>query len=118
MLENYYIKIDNDKRTDIINELRKDESWTYSVISDFKKGNYSIIMLSEEFIPDEKFLTMLKENNLQAKKSVFCHIYFGDGSGNHTLGKNCILERDAIRIKNELETNEKVLTVSPSYIET
>jgi hypothetical protein len=114
MPENYYIKVDNIKKMDIINELGKNKN----LISFFeiKKENYSIIMLSEGFIPDESFLTMLKEKNLQVKKSVFCYVHFGDGSGNFVLGKNCILESDAIRIKNALETNESVLTVSPDYI--
>lgn len=48
--------------------------------------------------------------------SVYCYIHFGDGSGNYILGKNCILERDAVRIKNELEKNEKVLTVGFDYL--
>lgn len=101
----YYIKADEDK----INELRKDENWT-SVV-EIKKGNYNIIMLSEEFVPDENVLAMLEKNNLQLKKAVVCYIQFGDGSAPWVVGENCILERDAIRIKNELETNEKVLIV-------
>jgi hypothetical protein len=59
---------------------------------------------------------MLKKDNIQVKKSVFSYIQFGDGSGNYILGKNSLLERDALRIKNELEMNEKVLTVSLEYI--
>ncbi|BBL66484.1 hypothetical protein MmazTMA_34610 [Methanosarcina mazei] len=51
----YYIKVDEDK----IYELRKDENWTSAV--EIKKGNYNIIMLSEEFVPDENFLTMLEK---------------------------------------------------------
>ncbi len=76
-----------------------------------KKEIITITMLSEEFIPDENFLTMLEKNNLQLKKGVVCYIRFGDGPHDWVLGKNCILEKDAIRIKNELETNEKVLIV-------
>ncbi len=107
----YYIKVDEDK----INELRKDENWT-SVV-EIKKGNYNIIMLSEEFVPDENFLTMLEKNNLQLKKAVVCYIQLGDGSTDWVVGENCILERDAIRIENELETNEKVLIVGLDDIE-
>jgi len=107
----YYIKVDEDK----INELRKDENWT-SVV-ELKKGNYNITMLSEEFVPDENFLTMLEKNNLQLKKGVVCYIRFGDGPHDWVVGKNCILEKDAIRIKNELETNEKVLIVGLDDIE-
>ena len=32
------------------------------------------------------------------------------------LGKNCITEKDANRITNELEMNENVLIVMPEYI--
>ena len=48
---------------------------------------------------------MLEKNGLQVKKSVYCDVIFRDGS------KNWIWEIDALRIKNELERNEKVLTV-------
>jgi hypothetical protein len=107
----YYIKVDNDK----INELKKDENWTSEV--EIKKGNYNIIMLSEEFTPDENFLTMLEKNNLQLKKTIEYNIRFGDGSQNWVVGKNCVLEKDAIEMKNKLETNEKVLIVKLNYIE-
>ncbi|AKB20633.1 UPF0228 family protein [Methanosarcina sp. WH1] len=107
----YYIKVDEDK----INELRKDENWT-SVV-ELKKGNYNIIMLSEEFVPDENFLTMLEKYNLQLKKAVVCYIHFGNGSPDWVVGTNCVLEKDAIRIKNELETNEKVLIIGLDDIE-
>ncbi|MHC1756694.1 MAG: UPF0228 family protein [Methanosarcina sp.] len=107
----YYIKVDEDK----INELRKYENWTSLI--ELKKGNYNIIMLSEEFVPDESFLTMLEKNNLQLKKAVVCYIHFGDGPQNWVVGKNCVLEKDAIRIKSELETNKKVLIVGLDDIE-
>ncbi|KKH45375.1 UPF0228 family protein [Methanosarcina sp. 1.H.A.2.2] len=107
----YYVKVDEYK----INELRKDENWTSLV--EIKKGNYNIIMLSAEFVPDENFLTILEKNNLQLKKAVVCYIHFGDGSPGWIVGKNCVLEKDAIKIKNELETNEKILTVGLGYID-
>ncbi len=107
----YYIKVDEDK----IKELRKDENWTSEI--ELKKGNYNITMLSAEFVPDENFLTMLEKNNLQLKKAVVCYIRFGDGTQDWVVGKNCVLEKGAIRIKNELETNEKVLIVGLDDIE-
>ncbi|WP_048066446.1 UPF0228 family protein [Methanosarcina acetivorans] len=107
----YYVKVDEDK----INELRKNENLISEI--ELKKGNYNIIILSEEFVPDENFLTILEKNNLQLKKVVVCYIHFGDGPADWVVGKNCILERDAIRIKNELETNEKVLIVGLDDIE-
>jgi len=39
--------------------LRKDENWT-SVV-ELKKGNYNIIMLSAEFVPNENLLTILEK---------------------------------------------------------
>ncbi|WP_200895925.1 UPF0228 family protein, partial [Methanosarcina sp. 2.H.T.1A.3] len=45
------------------------------------------------------------------------YIHFGVGPADWVVGKNCILEKDAIRIKNELETNEKILTVGLGYID-
>lgn len=53
-----------------------------------------------------------RNDNVQMGKFIICYIHFGDGSGNYVVGKNCILERDAIRIKNKLEMNDKVLKVS------
>lgn len=109
MLKRDYITVDQDKKMDIMNELRKDENFTY--YTEIKKGNYSIIMLPEKFIPDKKLLTTLEKNNLQLKKSINCYIHLGDES------KYWIPERDALRIKEELEKNEKVLTVGFDYIE-
>lgn len=109
VLKRDYINVGQDKRTDIMNELRKDENFTYH--TEIKKGNYSIIMLPEKFIPNNRSLTTLEKNNLQLKKSINCYIHLGDES------KYWIPERDALRIKKELEKNEKVLTVGFDYIE-
>jgi hypothetical protein len=59
MLKRDYITVDQDKKTDIMNELRKDENFTYH--TEIKKGNYSIIMLPEEFIPDKNHLQHWKK---------------------------------------------------------
>ncbi len=109
MLKRYYVIIDQDKRTDIINELRKDENC--SSYSEIKKGNYSLIMLPEEFIPDEELLAMLEKNSLQLKKSLLCYIHLRDES------KYWIPDKDAVRIKDELEKNKKILIVIPDYNE-
>ena len=53
----------------------------------------------------------MKRNNLQVKMSVMCYISFGDEP------KNWIPESDAVRIRNELETNETVLNIFPDYLE-
>jgi hypothetical protein len=56
--------------------------------------------------------TDFRDDNVQIGKPIVCYVRFGDGSGNYVVEKNCILERDAIKIKNELEKNDKVLKVS------
>ena len=53
---------------------------------------------------------MLYKYDLQLKKFVWCVICFRDGS------KNWIPEKDAIRIKNELENNENIFTVRLDYL--
>jgi hypothetical protein len=108
MLKRDYITVDQDKKMDIMNELRKDENFTYH--TEIKKGNYSIIILPEEYIPNEEFLTTLEKKNLQLKRSLLCYIHLGDES------KYWIPEEDAVRIKNELETNGKVLIVGFDYL--
>lgn len=115
MADKYYIKVDEDKRK----ELNKEENWNDPVFPEIpeprfpeiKKGNYYYILVSEEGLEDESFLKVMEKYNLQIKKFVWCYLYLGDES------KNWILEREAIIIKNELEMDEKVLTVNPDYIE-
>jgi hypothetical protein len=92
-----------DKRTEILNQLKKDENLSSEV--EITKGNYSIIMLPENFIPDEKFLTILRKNKLPLNESIQCSVRIGDGS------TTWISENNGIRIKNELEKNENVLQV-------
>jgi hypothetical protein len=56
--------------------------------------------------------TKFKNDNVQVGKSIICYIRFGDGSGNGAI----VTEKDAIRIKNELKKNKKVLTISFDHI--
>ena len=108
--QKYYIKVYKNNLSDLVGDgLRKDGNWTYDGTYDtasyyFIKGNYCIIPVTEEAITDKKFLAILKKNNLQVKTFIWCDISYG---------KNFILEKDAVRIKNELKTNEKVWTVIP-----
>ena len=104
--DKYYVSVHKDKIMDIRNELKKEENWTAPVFPDIKKGNYYMITVTEQALQDKNFLAMLEKNGLQVKKSVYCDVIFRDGS------KNWIWEIDALRIKNELERNEKVLTVT------
>ena len=117
MPKRYYITVDQNKRKDIEDELRKKENWTDPVFPNFKKGNNYIITVTEQAIEDKSFLELMEKNNLQVKSSFLCYIHFGDGSNNWSDPKNWIMGKDAIRIKNDLETNEKVLLVIPDYIE-
>lgn len=114
----YYIKVYKDDLPDVVRDgLRKDENWTDSGLPSFTKGDYIIYPVTEKAIHDNNFLEILKRHNLQVKTFVWCLISYRDSSTRHdTLGKNCITEKDAIRITNELETNENVLTIMPDYI--
>lgn len=112
-----YIVVNEDKIVNIRDELRKKENWTDPIFPDFKKGDYYIITVTKQAIQDENFLKVTEDNNLQVKKSILCLVRFGDGSKDWILGKDYILKDDAVKIKNELEMNEKVLVVSPDYIE-
>lgn len=107
----YYIKVYKDNLPDVIGDgLRKDGNWTYDGTYDsasyyFDKEDYCIIPVTKEAITDKKFLEILKKNNLQVKTFFSCFISYRNGS---------ITVKDGTRIKNELETNEKVLTVIPA----
>ncbi|MFZ2500231.1 MAG: UPF0228 family protein [Methanosarcina sp.] len=117
----YYAKVDEGKRE----ELNKEKNWNDPVypeipeprLSEIKKGNYHYIIVPEEDLGNEGLLKVMKKYNLQVKKSVVCYILFGDGSGNYSDPKNWITWTDAARIKNDIETNEKVLIVSPDDLE-
>lgn len=101
--DNYYIEVKNNENIVIGDEFRS--------APDKKKGDYNIISLSEQAIENESFLEILDKKNLHIKKFVWCELHFGNGS------MNWIPEKDAIKIKNELETNEMVLFVALYYID-
>jgi hypothetical protein len=101
---NYYIVVDKDKIMNARNELEKLKYWSESEFI-IKKGNYYLIEVPEEYVNDKDFLKTIDKNNLQLKKSVWCYIHFKNGP------INWILPTDALRIKNELEINDKVLTI-------
>ncbi len=116
----YYVKVDKDKKMDIIDQLRKEDNWFDPNSQVTNKGNYYVIVSAQD---DEGFLKVMEKNNLQVKETVVCDIpladgsfLLGDGSTGYRPGKYYILERDAIRIRNKLEANEKVLSVSLEYI--
>lgn len=106
----YYVKVDNDKKMDVIDELRKGEKIPDpSYPPYFKKGDYYVIV-TEQGSEDENFLKVMEKNNLQVKKTIVCFISFGNEP------KNWIPEKDAVKIRDKLEENEKVLIVNLDYV--
>ncbi|AAM31124.1 MULTISPECIES: UPF0228 family protein [Methanosarcina] len=114
----YYIKVDKDDMPDVVKDgLKKDKNWTDSGSPSFTKGDYVIYPVTEQAIHDKNFLEILKRHNIQVKTFVWCLVSYRDNSTRYdVLGKNCITEKDANRITNELEMNENVLIVMPEYI--
>lgn len=102
----YYAKVDQDKKMAVVDEFKKGDKFPEPGFSpDITKGNYSVIV-SEQGFENENFLQVMRKNNLQVKMTVVCFISFRNEP------KNWIPESDAVRIKNELEENEKVFIVS------
>lgn len=113
----YYIKVNKDKMHEMEeNGLRKEENWTDSGFLVITKGDYIIYPVTEQAIHDKKFLALLETNNLQVKTFVWCLVSYRGNSRDDILGTNCITQKDAIRIENELKINKKVWTVMPDYI--
>lgn len=108
--ERYYVMVDKDKITDVRDEFGEENNWTKSVPT-IKKGDYYIITISEQATYDKNFLAILDKYDLQLKRFVWCEIRFYEGSK-----KWWIPEEEAIRIKNELEQKENIVTVQLSYL--
>jgi hypothetical protein len=111
--DDYYIMLDEDER-DVRRELyegmrEEKKDWTVPSLSHvIRRGDYYVIMVSEQAINDETFLAILDKYDIQMKKSVWCLILFEKPDGS----RYWIPEENAIRIKNELENNESIFTVS------
>lgn len=118
--EKYYIIVDKNRIYDIKSELKKEENWTHeqnlgsfvSYIPAIRKENYYIIAVTEQAAHDKNFSDMLNKYNLQLKKFVWCIIQFENPINR---SKSWITEKDAIKIKNELEMNENIVTVIVGY---
>lgn len=118
--EKYYIIVDKNRIYDIKSELKKEENWTHeqnlgsfvSYIPAIRKENYYIIAVTEQAAHDKNFSDMLNKYNLQLKKFVWCTIQFENPINR---SKSWISEKDAIKIKNELEMNENIVTVIVGY---
>jgi hypothetical protein len=113
----HYIVLDKDN-WDIRNELNKamreeNKDWIVSSPAQVvRKGDNYVFTVSEQAVNDEKFLAILSKYNIQIKQFVWCYVRFEKSDGS----RYWIPEEDAIRIKNELERNENVFTVSIDYI--
>jgi hypothetical protein len=55
---------------------------------------------------------ILDKYNIKMKQFTWCEIHFENPDGSRYV----IQEKDAIRIKNELEQNENIVTIDFSYI--
>ena len=118
--EIYYIMVDKDN-WDIRHELSKGmkeekKDWiTSSPANVIREGDYYVFTVSEQAIQDEKFLAILDKYDIRVnvKKFTWCeiHFLFNDGPLRYWIP-----EKDAIRIKNELDQNENIFTVQLSYI--
>jgi hypothetical protein len=115
--ERYYIMVDKDN-WDIRSELSKGmkeekKDWILSSPAHvIREGDYYVFTVSEQAIQDEKFLAIVDKYDIGVKKFTWCEIHFRLNDGL----KYWIPEKDAIRIKNELDQNENIFTVYPDYI--
>ena len=116
--EIYYIMVDKDN-WDIRRELSKGmkeekKDWIISSPAHvIREGDYYVFTVSEQAAQDEKFLAILDKYDIRVKKFTWCDIrfLFNDGPLRYWIS-----EKDAIRIKNELNQNENIFTVQLSYI--
>ena len=116
--EIYYIMVDKDN-WDIRRELSKGmkeekKDWIISSPAHvIREGDYYVFTVSEQAAQDEKFLAILDKYDIRVKKFTWCDIrfLFNDGPLRYWIP-----EKDAIRIKNELDQNENIFTVQLSYI--
>jgi hypothetical protein len=96
---------------DVRGELREKGNWTESTPA-VEKGNYYIIMISNQSIHDKNFIEILNKHSLQVKTSVWCHVSFTDRPWGG------ISKEHANELKRELEVNENIFTVHFESIET
>ncbi|AGF95848.1 hypothetical protein MmTuc01_0408 [Methanosarcina mazei Tuc01] len=87
-------------------------NYTIDCNSNISRGKYYIKA------DEDKINELRKDENWTSVVEIKKGNYnIGNGSPDRVVGKNCVLEKDAIRIKNELEKNEKVLIVGLDYIQ-
>lgn len=112
--DKYYIMLDKDNwdiRRELSQKMKEEKKdWIISSPSQvIRKGDYHVFTVSEQAVQDENFLEILDKYDIQVKKFTWCYIRFEDES------KNWIPEKDAIRIKSELEKNENIFSIYLDY---
>jgi len=115
--ERYYIIVDKDNwdiRCDIRKGMKEEKKeWiTTSPAHVIREGDNYVFTVSEQAVQDKKFLAILDKYDTRVKKFTWCEIHFENPNGSRYV----IQEKDAIRIKNELNQNENIYTVYFSYI--
>ncbi|AKJ40176.1 UPF0228 family protein [Methanosarcina barkeri] len=115
--ERYYIIVDKDNwdiRREISKGMKEEKKeWiTTSPAHVIRKGDNYVFTVSEQAVQDKKFLAILDKYNIKVKKFTWCEIHFENPDGSRYV----IQEKNAKRIKNELEQNENIFTVDFSYI--
>ncbi len=115
--ERYYIIVDKDN-WDIRRDIRKGmteekKEWiTTSPAHVIREGDNYVFTVSEQAVQDKKFLAILDKYDTRVKKFTWCEIHFENPNGSRYV----IQEKDAKRMKNELEQNGNIFTVDFSYI--
>jgi hypothetical protein len=115
--EKYYVIVDKDNwdiRREISKGMKEEKKeWiTTSPAHVIREGDNYFFTVSEQAVQDKKFLAILNKYNIKVKQFTWCEIHFENPDGSRYV----IQEKDAIRIKNELEQNENIVTVDFSYI--
>lgn len=84
--------------------------------SDVKVGGLFIQFKNGTNEPEVKSIlencNMTIDYTIEYKNPILWYIRLGDRSSKSGVGKSYLLEKDAIKIKNELEKNDKILKVS------
>lgn len=114
--DKYYIMLDKDNwdiRRELSQKMKEEKKdWIISSPSQvIRKGDYHVFTVSEQAVQDENFLEILDKYDIQVKKFTWCYIRFEKPDGS----RYWIPEKDAIRIKSELEKNENIFAVYLDY---
>ena len=99
----FYISVNAENYSLIRKELEQIENWRYAGI--IQKENTYFIVIPKYITSEKKVNKILENHNISLEKPVWARIDYGRNT------ENWIDERNATKIKAELESNEKVLMV-------